>query len=49
MKAWRNNMVAMRTETGRLPIFKIGNQWAGRKSSIARHFEKLESEKTAAA
>jgi hypothetical protein len=49
MKALPNNIVAMRTETSRLPIFKIGNQWAGGKSNVARHFEKLESEETAAA
>lgn len=26
-----------------IPLFKIGSVWAGKKSTIARHFEKLES------
>lgn len=29
-------------EKGMLPLFKIGSQWAGKKSTLARHFEKLE-------
>jgi hypothetical protein len=34
-------------ETGHLPLFKIGSQWAGKKSTLIRHFEKLENEKVA--
>jgi excisionase family DNA binding protein len=30
-------------ETGHIPVFKVGRQWAARKSTIARHFAKLES------
>ena len=30
-------------ETGQLPLFKMKKQWAGRKSTLTRHFEKLES------
>jgi hypothetical protein len=31
-------------ETKRIPIFRVGSQLAGRKSTIARHLEKLEAE-----
>jgi hypothetical protein len=30
-------------EKKHLPLFKIGKQWAGRKSSILKRFEELES------
>lgn len=30
-------------ETGRLPLFKIGSKWAGRKSQINERLSKLES------
>jgi hypothetical protein len=36
-------------ETKRIPIFRVGNQLAGRKSTIARHFEKLEAKSGEAA
>jgi hypothetical protein len=36
-------------ETKRIPIFKVGSQLAGRKSTIARHLEKLELESGEAA
>jgi hypothetical protein len=29
-------------ETRKLPLFKLGKLWAGRKSTINNHFEKLE-------
>jgi len=29
-------------ETGQLPAFKLGGRWIARKSSILKHFEKLE-------
>jgi len=28
--------------SGDIPLFKIGNQWAARKSTLTRHFAKLE-------
>jgi hypothetical protein len=34
-------------ETGRLPLFKIGNKWAARKSAIERHLANLENGKAA--
>jgi hypothetical protein len=30
-------------ETGYIPLFRIGNQLAGRKSTLKAHFEKLEA------
>lgn len=32
-------------EKKHLPLFKIGKQWAGRKSSILKRFEELEAGK----
>jgi hypothetical protein len=32
-------------EKRHLPLFKIGKQWAGRKSSILKRFEELEAGK----
>ena len=34
-------------EQGHLPLFKIGNNWAGRKSTILQHIALLEAERAA--
>lgn len=31
-------------DAGLIPLFKIGSQWAGRKSTLTRHFAKLEGD-----
>jgi hypothetical protein len=30
-------------ESRKLPVFKVGNLWAAKRSTLARHFEKLEA------
>jgi hypothetical protein len=40
----RERAVYHLAETGRLPLFKVGDlKWCGRKSTLRKHFENLEA------
>jgi len=44
----RERAVYHLAETGKLPLFKIGElKWCGRKSTLRKHFESLEVKQTA--